>query len=231
MLIRIGLEHGVEGRILAWGLDFPGCFAYGSEDSAVLLRFTQALLRYEAWVNLHTDTPWFTLKELDFRTVEVWNTYVVDGSSDEYEVNAWFQDDSRLLSQVEVEQALLLHRWQREELLAGFESLPPEILTVMFPGQRWDILGILRHIAEVEYWYLGKLNFTLPKLPKENDPLALLDLTYKLVQTSLPEFVGNPLILESQGETWSCRKTVRRLLWHQRDHIDHIRQLALKSAG
>ncbi|MFZ3069904.1 MAG: hypothetical protein WA110_02110 [Anaerolineaceae bacterium] len=227
MLIRIGLEHGVEGRTLAWALDFPGCFAYGLDDAEVLIRIAHNLVKHEVWVNLHTDTPWFVLEELDFRTVEVWDTFTTETSVGAYEVNAWFKDDQRLVSPSEVEQALLLHHWQREELLAGVESLPPEILKVIFPGQRWDILGILRHVARVEYWYLRNLDLTLPPLPEGDDPVELLAFTEELVRENLPAFAGNPTASGHQGESWSCRKVVRRLLWHQRDHIDHIRQLVL----
>jgi len=30
------------------------------------------------------------------------------------------------------------------------------------------------------------------------------------------------------GEIWSYRKILRRTLWHQRDHIEHIKQLAFE---
>ena len=55
MLIRVGLEYGVGGGILAWALDFPGCFAYGQADAEVMLNFARSLLAYEAWINLHAD--------------------------------------------------------------------------------------------------------------------------------------------------------------------------------
>jgi len=40
MLIRVGLETFGEGRSLAWGLDFPGCFANGSDEAEAILRLS-----------------------------------------------------------------------------------------------------------------------------------------------------------------------------------------------
>jgi len=57
MLIRVGIEALGSGRVLAWGLDFPGCFAYGSDDAEALLRFAGNLLNFGAWIDLHTDEP------------------------------------------------------------------------------------------------------------------------------------------------------------------------------
>ena len=73
MLIRVGLEYGIGGRTLAWGLDFPGCFAFGEDDAELMLRFAKALLTFEEWVRLHTDEPWFQLLNPDFRIVEAYH--------------------------------------------------------------------------------------------------------------------------------------------------------------
>jgi len=56
--------------------------------------------------------------------------------------------------------------------------------------------------------------------------LQLLTLSAEGVRRSLPETEGWDQVFEHQQEKWSARKLTRRLLWHQRDHIDHIRELA-----
>src|SRR5690606_10274206 len=114
-----------------------------------------------------------------------------------------------------------------EELLAGVETIPAEILKHEFEGQRWTIEGILEHIAQVESWYFSRLGFNIPEPAEKLDPIRLLDISAAAANQYLPELVGSDQIFEYRQEKWSARKLVRRLLWHQRDHIDHIRGLAL----
>lgn len=72
MIIRVGLENGIEGRSLAWALDFPGCFAYGDEGSTALLNIPHELLRYEDWIGRHTPKPWDSFGDFDIKLDEVW---------------------------------------------------------------------------------------------------------------------------------------------------------------
>lgn len=222
--VRIGLERGVQGRSLAWALDFPGAFAYGKDDAEALLALPRALIQFESWVGLHSDASWVRLPEFGLKVTESFETYISD---EDYEVNAFFKDDRKPPTALEIARALDIHRWQREELLAGVETLSPELVTRMLPGQRWNINGILNHIGRVEYWYLSNTNLALPSADSlVHNPFRLLETTYSLVNKHLPELEGEASVIEQGPETWSARKLLRRLLWHQRDHIEHIKELA-----
>jgi hypothetical protein len=226
-LIQIGLERKVEERTLAWALDYPGVFAYGADDAEALLRIPREMLRFENWLNLRTNQPWVHLEGLDMHIDETFDSFqiLVDGGV--HGVHAFFRSDLVSLTEEDVQQALLIFNWQREELLAGVETLPSEIRKHKFEGQRWTIEGILEHIALVESWYFSRLGFEL-NLPRESsDPLQLLELSSAEINRCLPELIDFDQVLEIRQEKWSARKIVRRLLWHQRDHIDHIRDLAL----
>jgi hypothetical protein len=41
----------------------------------------------------------------------------------------------------------------------------------------------------------------------------------------LPELEGVKQVAGAEGEFWSPRKALRRALWHERDHTEHIRKL------
>ena len=142
-----------------------------------------------------------------------------------YEINAFFQDDLRPLNDQEIDQALQVLSWQQDELLAGIEFADQETLNRVQFGQRWSILGIVRHLAFAELWYLQ--NFTLPAsdFPPEENPLSLIAHSFTAVTNALPTLVGCSSTTEYTQERWSGRKLVRRVLWHRRDHIDHIRHL------
>lgn len=233
MRIRIGLEKNIEGRDLAWALDYPGCFAYGADEAEALIRLPRELLKYEVWIKDHTSNPWIDLRDMDMYVAERYETFRLGedykpAPPDEgYEINAWFIDDWRPLSEDEIENDLKIFQWQRDELLAGLTTLDPELLKKDFPGQRWNILGIAKHVANAELWYLSRLSLTTPirqdLLP---DPLDRLNQTAVLIKDNFPKFSGKVKVIGIDGEFWSYRKIVRRTLWHQRDHIEHIKQLA-----
>jgi len=233
MQIRIGLEYNIEGRTLAWALDYPGCFAYGADEPEALIRLPRALLEYEIWIKDHTSDPWVDFENMDMRVVEHYETFCIDENYEPvpegrgYEINAWFIDDWRPLSSMEIEQGLKIFHWQREELLAGLTTLDPEILKKDFPGQRWNILGIAKHVANAELWYLSRLNLTeLTHKELLADLQSRLSQTAALIDKTFPEFADKVHVIGIEGEFWSYRKILRRTLWHQRDHINHIKELA-----
>ena len=222
MLIRVGLEPGVGGRTLAWGLDFPGCFADGANDSETLINFARRLLDYEAWVDLHAEVPWFTLVNPDFRIVEAAPSPLVSSPRP----GAFFEDDRRPLSSQEMEQVLLVQRWQSEELLAGLEFLPEEA-TQLLQESAGLISRTLRLIAQDMYEILSVLEPALPSYPAEESPLAQFEFTSALIPSVLAAWVGRETVIEKNEERWSARKATRLLLWRLRVGIDQVRALVL----
>jgi len=233
MQIRIGLKQNTEeGRFLAYALDHPGCFAYGEDEAETLIRMPMAVLDFDKWVRDHTAEPWAEFTDLDFRIVERFTTYNLDDNylsvapGQGYHVNAWFLDDWRPLTEEEIDQALKIYHWQRDELLAGYTTLSSEILEKQRPGERWNITGIVKHVANAEHWYLTRLALTnLVRADLAADPVARLEQLASEVDRIFPSFAGVVEVRGLVGEFWSCRKIVRRTLWHQRDHIEHIKKL------
>ncbi len=226
-LIQLGIENRVEGRTLAWALDFPGVFAYGADSAEALLRVPREMLRFESWLNLHTDEPWVHLDGLDLHIDETFEDHSEFGNPTAPVVRAFFRSDAAELSEEEARRALLIYTWQREELLAGLETLPADLLSRGMDGQPWAIEGILDHLTRMEFWYFSRLGLQAEMPTTESGCLAKLDASEKMVRVLLPELAGMTGVFESEQEKWSARKVVRRLLWHQRDHIDQIRALAL----
>lgn len=233
MHIRIGVENNIEGCSLAWALDYPGCFANGQDEPEALIRLPQALLRYDTWIKDHTSDPWVDFGDIDLRVVERFETFRIGEDyrpaplGEGYEINAWFMDDWRPLLDIEIEQALKIFHWQRAELLAGLSTLDTEILEKQHPGQRWNIWGITKHIANAELWYLSRLDLAnLSHKQLDPDPIKRLAQTAGLIEEIFPTLSSIVNVRGIEGEFWSFRKLVRRTLWHQRDHIEHIKELA-----
>jgi len=225
MLIRVGMEEDPGNRFTAWALDFPGCFAYGKDQAEALLALPRKLLEFDYWVRLHTDQPWFQIDGMDMHVDETFRVTHIDLKGEDYEINAFFKNDMRPLTNQEAGQALQVLGWQQEELLAGIEFVNQEKLNRVEEGQRWSIMGIVRHLAFAELWYLQNLGLPTLGISRDTDPICLLEQSYQAVAAALPNLIGDERVTAYAQEQWSARKLVRRTLWHRRDHIDHIRQL------
>ena len=234
MQIRIGLENRVEGRSIAWALDHPGCFAYGKDAAEALLNVPRAVLAHVNWLGLHTVENWLAdLGDFDVRLVETFEVYTIneryESAAEGYEVNAWFRNDWKPLTRLEVNRALDMLAWSRSDLLELVKPLSVEVLDEKRPEERWSIRGILGHVATAEWWYLDRLGLTSlarADLPKDVfDRLALIRAS--LVE-ALPGLAGAEQVVGRNGEFWSPRKLVRRALWHERDHYFHILRLSME---
>lgn len=232
MHIRIGLENGDENRSVAWALDFPGCFAYGADSSEALVRVVPAYLAYRSWIRHHGGLPGLPEdRELDLKLVESWNVYWIDedfekGPGKPYAVNAWFHEDWKPLTRAEGRRAAALLQWAREDLLAALAGLTAAELDAERPGERWSIRGIARHVANAEWWYLERLGLAgVERAALPEDVLERLAAVRARLLHVLPDLEGLDLVVGRNGEFWSPRKLIRRGLWHERDHTDHILKL------
>ncbi len=232
MHIRIGLENGDENRSVAWALDFPGCFAYGADSSEALVRVVPAYLAYRSWIRHHGGLPGLPEdRELDLKLVESWNVYWIDedfekGPGKPYAVNAWFHEDWKPLTRAEGRRAAALLQWAREDLLAALAGLTAAELDAERPGERWSIRGIARHVANAEWWYLERLGLAgVERAALPEDVLERLAVVRARLLHVLPDLEGLDLVVGRNGEFWSPRKLIRRALWHERDHTDHILML------
>lgn len=232
MSLRIGIENGAEGRTIAWALEHPGCFAYGIDEHQALHNLPAAYHEYVYWIAQHETDPWVSLLEQELHVEETWQVYTINEefelTEDGYEVNAWFLHDWKPLTGLDIERGLKLLSWSRADLLATVQGLRPETLESKHPGERWSITGILKHVANAEWWYLDRLKLVFFRDQLPDDPLERLDKTRAILVKVLPELQGSRQVVGIDGEFWSPRKMLRRAVWHERDHTFHIRKLLAK---
>lgn len=246
-MFRIGLENGTEGRSQAWVLGHPGCFAYGVDGSAALEAVPKAIQDYRLWIAAHTPESWLTETDTErsersarsehsvqseqsvYRLEETWECYFINSDfelvHDGYEVNAWFRHDWIPLSTEDIQRGLLLLSWGRAELLNAVGNLSLETLDRTYPNQRWSIAGILKHIGGAEWWYQDRLGLAFPRQAVPDEPFERLAKVRSNLVENLPELVGSMKVVGLEGEFWSPRKLLRRAVWHEYDHIAHIRKL------
>lgn len=231
MRIKIGVENNYEGRSLAWVLDHPGCFAYGTDGSEAILRVPEALLRYKEWIDSHLPDSWMKdLADFDIHLEESFEVYAINEcheiDPDGYKVNAWFRHDWNPLSAEDISRGGLILEWSRADLLDLVASLDSAQLACEFEGERWSIAGVLGHIANAEHWYLDRLGLaegSRRDLPR--DVFERLFTVRQRMNAVLPELGGSSRVVGIDGEFWSARKLLRRAAEHEIDHIDHIFKL------
>ncbi len=223
----VGLENNIEGRSLAWVLGHPACFAYGADGSAALAAVPGAIQGYRQKIEAHTDS-WLDSDDAHLLE-ETWEDYTINDqyrlAQDGYEVNAWFRHDWLPVSAEDIQRGLLLLSWGRQELMELTSHLDSATLERTYPGERWSIAGILKHIGGAEWWYLDRLGLAFPRAEVPEDPFKRLELVRSRLVEILPGLAGVKQVVGVSGEFWSPRKLLRRAAWHECDHIDHIRKL------
>ena len=229
MPLKIGLENGVEGRSLAWGLEQLGLFAYGQSGAEALENLPAALQEYRTWIASHDVQLWPGLMDVEFELVETFQVYVIDEqfdlAQDGYEVNAWFLHDWKPLLPEEIERGLTLLAWSRQDLLAMVLRLDKQAMETKQPGERWSIHGILRHVGGAEWWYLDRLGLAFSREQVPDEPFERLEKVRAHLISVLPDLIGSKHVVGIDGEIWSPRKLLRRAVWHERDHTSHIHKL------
>jgi DinB superfamily len=231
-MFQVGLENNAEGRSQAWILGHPGCFVYGKDGAQALAAVPQAIWSYSQWIAAHTSHSWLEeteAKQAKFHLEDSWECYSINKDyeldQDGYEVNAWFRHDWVPLKEIDIQQGLLLLSWGREELYRTVRDLGEDILQRTYPHERWSIAGILKHIASAEWWYQDRLGLAFARQDLPEDPFERLQKVRTALGEILPGLAGSTKVVGVEGEFWSPRKLLRRAVWHEYDHIDHIKKL------
>jgi hypothetical protein len=232
MIFRIGIENNNDDRSIAWALDHPGCFAYGQNSEEAQRNFLRAAQEYVAWIARH-EVPWLD-GEVELLLEETFDTYFVNSSfervergSETYMAESFFLNEWKPLVRYEIERALKLLAWSRADLLGLVKELSAEKLAETYPNERWPIHGILKHIGGAEWWYQERLGYPFPEDEKDvpEEPFERLTIVRDHFTSLLPRLEGMNKVIGKEGEIWSPRKVLRRAVWHERDHTEHIRKL------
>lgn len=229
MPIKVGIENGIEGRAMAWVLDYPGCFAYGVYPPEALQNLPASMQAYNEWLRDHDLESLGIPTGEEVQVAETWEVYQIDDdfelTEDGYEVNAWFQHDWKQLSEADIDRSRQLLAATREDLLATVQGLDPELMEHKRPEERWSISGILNHVGAAEWWYLDCIGLAMPRDEMPKEPFERLEVMRTQLSQAIAQFPGSSQVVGIDGEFWSPRKVLRRAMWHERDHTFHIQKL------
>jgi predicted RNase H-like HicB family nuclease len=208
----IGLEQGPDDSVLAHSLSLPGCTAFGASPEAAASAFQTALADWLAFLSSAGEPVPPTDAELEV-TVDEWVTTDADVASGESTV--CFAADLPALTEAEIDRGLRMLGELRGRLLALVRRQPASVLDAETDAG-WTVRQILEELARGTWWTLSRLGASPMAEPAEGT-LGRLDTALALavqVFAHLPED-RRGLRLEIDGEEWTPRKVVRRLLWQE----------------
>jgi len=208
--IRVGLEEGAGGGVMAHALNVPGCCAVGPTPEAAVDAFQRALMEWLRFLAASGEPVPPAEAELEI-AVDEWvstDARVLAG-----ETEALFADDLRALEQDEAERGVQRLGGVRGRLLAHVRRRPDALLDAETSGGM-TARQVLEELARAQWWMLSRLGSTpMAEIPETT--LARLDTALALVVdrlTALPDDARGRS-LELDGEEWTPRKVLRRLLW------------------
>jgi hypothetical protein len=225
MRIRLAVEDMEPNHWIAWAVDLPGCFNSATTAQSAIANAPQKIIEYFSWLSKHDGSLLVVDDTIETEVIETFQSFPSSEDPD-YIVNAFFESDRRPLRYWDVEIVLRLLTWTRQDLLAVVHSLIHDTLNMSIPDEvRGSIIGIIDHIAIAENWYLGQLGCGLARADLPEDPLEKLEQVRANTREQLAKLIGDERITKDFDELWSARKVVRRALWHERDHTQHIVKL------
>lgn len=208
--IVVGLEEGPDGSVLAHGLTVPGCAAWGADAPSAVAAFQGTLLRWLRFRAAHGEPVPPPDAELEL-VVDEWLRTEADVAAGHS--TACFADDLRALGDAELQAGLRQLGDLRGALLTQVKRVREAGLDVDTGGGT-TARRVLEELARAQWWTLSRLGAT-PLAGPPDRTMARLDAAMALVVQHLGHLdpARRADRLELDGEEWTPRKVLRRLLW------------------
>lgn len=208
----------------AWVPALPGCFCEASSEAEAMARMPIAIAEYLAWLRSHGEAP----AQDDECAVEVVERVEAPSGRSE----RVFSADRAPATEEDIQQAIRLMSYARADLYTLVSPLPERVLSWQPTPDKWNIRGILAHIASADCYYRTSL---LDEQPELEPPRELFDLALQRERAiahlrSLTKaqraqlFHPNWPWRADADEEWTVRKALRRFIYHERFHTRDIQQ-------
>ncbi|MDE3112765.1 MAG: DinB family protein [Chloroflexota bacterium] len=195
--------------------EVPGCMARGATKDEAAANVRRAFHDYLALLEKYgvSTEHW---KGLDPATFAV-----------EESPAGEIPDDFRAMEEHELRDFLHQMEGSRAALLALVRGLSADELERQPTESMWSVRQALEHIMTTQATYLSKLE----KWP-END-FGTLQAVHRVAfqRFSILEPEDTKIDHTIQGRRWSTRRVMRRLLEHEYEHMEHIKEILAALGG
>jgi predicted RNase H-like HicB family nuclease len=210
----VGLEEGADGAFIAHPLVPAGCVGVGDTAEAAVTDFTQEWGRWLRFLASTGDPVPPANAELEVAVDEWLRTHarVATGES-----AVCFAADMRPLALEERERGLRLLGDLRGRVLAQVRRRTRAEWEADLERETaggWTVRRVLEELARGQWWTLSRLGAS-PMAGAPDYTIARLDTALALTIQHLGHLADqlHESVLELDGEEWTARKVLRRLLW------------------
>ncbi len=230
----IYLELNEAGNCFAHVPAIPGCMVRAKDQETAVANLPQ-MIRTHIERLLERDLLVEAPDGIELNIVEIFEG---SGAFDPDDFTALFSSDKEPLSQMDLTWYLMHAAENRAELLRLTKHLPDELLVWQGREEAMSIGRILRHIARADQWYVSRLvePGTLPAEWSEPEPESVweflgmvrgtaVERLHQLSEAELSAVHQPTHDTSNPDEQWTARKALRRMLEHEREHIDHIQAI------
>jgi len=225
MRYRLGADDIAPNHWIAWALDLPACYSSAKNAAEAVSGAPLRITEYFTWIRMRDPLLPVPPESVEVDVVERIPSHP-SRADPTHIVNAFFEDDRPPLTLWDIAAARRLLEWTHQDLLKVIAPLriPRKRKTIPLE-MRGVISDIIHHVAGAENWYFGQMGLALEPASLPDHPVGMLERIRKNTQGRLRDLRGDARVSEDREELWSGRKVLRRTLWHERDHTQHIRQL------
>ena len=198
---------------LATVADLPGCIARGATRDQAVANARRAFPEYVALMKKYgvSAEHWAGLDPARFE--------VRDFSATE-----WFEDDFRPLEEHELRDFLHQLEGSRAALLALVREMSADALEHKPSPEMWSVREALDHIMTTEASLLSRME----KWPDNMGALqAVHRMAFQRFSILEPKETGTEVRVF--GQRWSPRRVMRRILEHEYEHLEHIKEILAAS--
>ncbi|UCE36455.1 MAG: DinB family protein [Thermoplasmata archaeon] len=232
---KLYLDLGDNGACNAHVLELLGANVLASNKHRAFEKIKLEIPEYSNWLRKFGEQQELPMDKFDIEVAEVvhgtdpWNA----GGA-----NALFGTDKVLPTEKQIHIYLKRMGYSRIHLLDLVRDLPQSALNEEYENEPRSIKNTLKHIADVEWWYLSRMG-TDPEIDLEGFPDIFDRLKYmrnyaeeslrsisheELKRINIPSRYTSPQ-QERLQEAWTWHKVFRRFLEHERLHTRYIERI------
>ena len=221
MRYAVGVEALADGPALAHVLDLPGCMGRGATPQAALERLFVAIPAYWTWLGDHgvAVPPVEALGPVTLAVVDlVWGS----APQGPRERSALFAPETEPCTAAQIALGLTRLAYSRADLLALLEPLSAAEWVAPRPDSS-PFAARVQEIAAADHWLVSRLGLP-PPVSADPDPLLTLHATRAVTAARLaalsPDECATIYVLD--GERWTVRKVLRRMLEHECEQVAQL---------
>ncbi len=227
---KTSLIIGPDGSTQSHIHSLMGCFALASTKERATMKLKSAIPEYFRWLRTHGEDVAIPTKP---KLVVVQELHLSGSPGDAGGPDPLLRCDKVPASHQDVTRCLRFLGHAREDLLQLLSGQSKEALDWKPKGEPRNVRNALRHVAQVDIWYLSRIDADPPlDKAKTKDVFPFLKYSRSLVAEALPRLsqtqlkkVFYPRKWSDKPYPWTATKVLHRLVTHKRQHTNYLKRI------